>query len=165
MFIIIKPIEKIDLPVCLEIFHKGYETVAVEFGLTEENCPDRGRASLPFEKLTDDFESGSMMFGYFLDNDNNKIVGFLGIKIRENGVCKLDDIIVLPEYRQNGYGQKLLDFCKQTAKENGMDKIMLGMIDDNKNLRKWYEKNGFINVGYKNYENAPFTVGTMEYKL
>ena len=33
------------------------------------------------------------------------------------------------------------------------------MIDDNKRLRKRYENNGFINIGYKNYDGAPFTVG------
>ena len=46
----IKPIKKADLPACLEIFHKGYETVAREFCLTKDNCPDRGRADIPFEK-------------------------------------------------------------------------------------------------------------------
>lgn len=74
----IKKINKSQLPACLEVFHSGYETVAIEFGLTEENCPDRGRASLPFNKLVAEFEKGTMMFGYFTDN---KIVGFLGMKM------------------------------------------------------------------------------------
>lgn len=39
----IKPIKEEELFESLEIFHRGYETVAAEFGLTEENCPDRGR--------------------------------------------------------------------------------------------------------------------------
>lgn len=155
----IKPIVENDLPVCLEIFHKGYETVAVEFGLTEENCPDRGRASLPMEKLISEFESGTKMFGYFIDD---KIIGFLGMKIYDE-FCKLDDIIVLPEYRGNGYGKELLDFCKIKAKELGKSTIELGMIDDNKRLKKWYEDNGFVNIGYKNYEGAPFTAGRMRY--
>ncbi len=99
-----------------------------------------------------------MMFGYFTDN---KIVGFLGMKMHEGGILKLDDIIVLPEYRQLGYGKKLLDFCKVKAKELGAAQILLGMIDDNKRLKKWYEENGFINIGYKNYDGAPFTVGRM----
>jgi len=60
----IKTISKSELPACLKIFHRGYETVAVEFGLTEENSPDRGRASLPIEKLISEFENGVAMFGY-----------------------------------------------------------------------------------------------------
>jgi len=158
----IKPISKSDLPDCLNVFHRGYETVAVEFGLTEENCPDRGRASLPMEKLASEFESGTAMFGCYVGDE---MVGYLGMKMMGAGVCGLDDIIVLPEYRHNGYGKELLDFCKRRAKEFGAGKIRLGMIDDNKRLRKWYEDNGFVNVGYKKYEGAPFTVGKMECTL
>jgi hypothetical protein len=65
---VIKPIVKKELLSCLKIFHCGYETVAIEFGLTEENCPDRGRASLSFDKLASEFENGTLMFGYFLEN-------------------------------------------------------------------------------------------------
>ena len=156
----IKQIGKNDLQKCLEIFHIGYETVAVEFGLTDENCPDRGRASLPFEKLVEEFENGTIMYGYY---SNDKLVGFMGIKMHENNVLKLNDIIVLPDFRKLGYGKKLLNYCKDKAKELGANKIQLGMIDNNKRLRKWYEENGFVNIGYKNYEGAPFTVGRMEY--
>ena len=102
----IKQIIKSDLASCLEVFHRGYETVAIEFGLTEENCPDRGRANLPFDKLVAEFENSTLMYGYFLEK---KIVGFVSIKFN-NGVCKLNDIIILPEYRQKGYGKELLIF-------------------------------------------------------
>ena len=159
---VIKQIIKSDLLSCLEVFHCGYETVAIEFGLTEENCPDRGRASLPLEKLVSAFGKGTLMFGYFLEN---KIVGFLGLKIDDNGVCKLNDIIILPEYRQKWYGKELLEFCKIKALELGANKITLGMIDDNQKLKNWYIKNGFINVGFRKFDKAPFTVGYMECSL
>lgn len=96
----IKPIKEEELFESLEIFHRGYETVAAEFGLTEENCPDRGMASLPYHKLLSEFESGTLMYGYF---DGDKLTGFLGMKILEDS-CKLEDIIILPEYRKLGYG-------------------------------------------------------------
>lgn len=158
MFKVIKQIIKSDLASCLEVFHRGYETVAIEFGLTEENCPDRGRANLPFDKLVAEFENSTLMYGYFLEK---KIVGFVSIKFN-NGVCKLNDIIILPEYRQKGYGKELLDFCINKAIALRADRIILGMIDDNQKLKNWYVKNGFINVGFKKFEKAPFTVGYME---
>ena len=161
-YYMIKKITRSELSKCLSIFHSGYETVAVEFGLTEENSPDRGRASLPMEKLIKEFENGTSMFGYYIDD---KIIGYLGMKMYEEGICGLDDIIIIPDYRNNGYGKELLDYCKLKAKEFGATKIRLGMIDDNKRLRKWYEDNGFVNIGYKNYEGAPYTVGRMEYIL
>jgi len=99
------------------------------------------------------------MFGYFYDD---KLVGFLGMKMFDNGICGIEDIVVLPEYRHHGYGKELLNFCKEKAKELGANKIRFGMNDDNKRLKKWYEGNGFINIGYKKYDGAPFTVGKME---
>lgn len=158
----IRRIRKNDLPACIDIFHKGYETVAVEFGLTEENCPDRGRASLPFEKIENDFENGVMMFGFLVEN---KVVGFLGIKTLDNGDCGLNDIIILPEYRGNGYGQALLDFCKVKAKELGAKKVRLGMIDDNTKLKEWYEANGFVNIRLHRFDGSPVTTGWMECTL
>ena len=157
----IKPISRAELPACLTIFHEGYETVAVEFGLTEENCPDRGRASLLFAKLGDMFDAGTLMFGYYLDDI---LVGYLGMNLWGD-VCSIDDLIVLPEHRHKGYGKELLDFGKEKAISLGAGKIRLGMIDDNKRLRKWYEDNGFATVEYKQYDGAPFLVGKMECSL
>ena len=158
----IRKITKRELPACLEVFHKGYETVAVEFGLTEDNCPDRGRASLPLEKLVREFEDCSQMFGCFA---GEALVGFMSMRVQPDGVSKLNDIIVLPEHRGKGYGGELLDFCKKTAKESGSEKLQLGMIDDNKRLKNWYIKNGFVNTGHHKFEKAPFTVGFMEFIL
>ena len=153
----IREVARTDLRDCLAVFHKGYGTVAEEFGLTEDNCPDRGRASLPFEKLLAGFEQGTLMFCYTLQN---RIVAFLGIRL-DGAACKLDDIVVLPAYRGKGIGEELLAFCKRKAMELGASEIYLGMIDDNVRLKTWYEAHGFVNTGYKKYEKAPFTVGYM----
>jgi len=158
----IKPVTKNDLHDSLNIIQRGFETVAVEFGLTEENCPDRGGANLPYHKLLSEFESGVLMFMYY---SNDVPVGFFSIKMLYDGACGINYIVVLPEHRHNGYGVKLLKYCKQKARELGSRKVRFGMIDDNKRLRKWYEDNGFINIGYKNYDGAPVTVGKMECTL
>lgn len=158
----IKQCRREYLPSCLDVYHKGYETVANEFGLTEENCPDRGRASLPIDKLISEFENGALIYGYFAQSE---MVGLISFKMKDESVCKINDVIVLPENRHNGYGKELLDFCKTEARKRGAAKVTLGMIDNNRKLRKWYEKYNFRNIGYKNFENAPFTVGCMECNL
>ena len=63
----IRAVEKEELEQCIQIFHRGYGTVADEFGLTEENSPDRGRAALPCSRLQE--EGGAIRekencFGY-----------------------------------------------------------------------------------------------------
>ena len=155
-------ITKSDLHDCLSIIRRGFETVADELGLTDENCPDRGGASLTYGKLLAEFESGVMMFAYYSDGTP---VGFLAMKMYDGGYCGINNIVVLPEYRHNGYGRELLEFCKQRAVDLGARKIRFGMIDDNMQLKKWYEDNGFVTVEHKNYDGAPFTVGKMECDL
>ena len=155
----IKSITKNDLCKCLNIIHKGYETVAIEFGITDENAPDRAGASLPYEKLLSEFESDVLMFAYY---SNDIPVGFLSMKVLDGSACSITNIVVLPEHRHNGYGVELLEYCKQKARELCLHKITFGMINDNNRLRRWYEDNGFVNIGYKHYDGAPFTVGKME---
>lgn len=158
----IRPIVREDLPACLEIFHRGYETVAREFGLTEQNCPDRGRASLPMEKLTAMYEEGDDLFGYCADG---RLAGLLHARREDAGLYTLGDLVVLPEYRGRGIGSALLQFCLDRARTAGARAVRLGMIDDNAPLKAWYEKNGFHTIDRKRYPGAPFTVGRMEHHL
>ncbi|MFR8338541.1 MAG: GNAT family N-acetyltransferase [Eisenbergiella massiliensis] len=52
----------------------------------------------------------------------SRLVGFLGIKMAGD-VCKLNDIIILPEYRNNGYGTELLDFAGRRRWNPGKRKL------------------------------------------
>lgn len=149
---------KARLMECLQVIHRGYEPVAVQFGLTNDNCPYRGRADLPLTVLQQEFLAGIKMYGYQVENN---IVAFVSINVNKDAI-KINDIVVLPEYWNKGIGTALLEFVKDRAAELELSKITLGMIDDNRVLKKWYEKNGFRNIGYVKYPKAPFTVGNME---
>ena len=100
--------------------------------MTEDNCPDRESASLPFEKLPNDYEQGVMMFCYIRQNE---IIEFSGVKL-DSDIYGLNDIIVLPEFRGKGIGEELIAFCKKRAVERGAVEIRLGMIDDDKILAR-----------------------------
>lgn len=153
-------IDEAALRDCLTIFHEGYETVANEFGLTEENCPDRGRASLSYEKLLDEFlKESKQILGLYRDGN---IVGLIGINRIDSNSYKIDDLIILPKYRGSGYGTQLLNFCKSLCIENGAKRIELGMIYENSRLGKWYESHGFRLIGKKVFEGSPVTIGIME---
>ncbi len=147
------------LPECLYVIHTGYEPVAVLFGLTNENCPHRGRADLPLEVLEEEFASGIKMYGY---RKENTMVGFLSLNI-EKTKLKINDVVVLPEFWNRGVGTALLEYAKDMAAEQDIPRVSLGMIDDNRKLKKWYERNGFVTVSYKQYPGAPFLAGYMEW--
>lgn len=105
----IREITKNELPDCLEVIHKSFATVAEDFGFTRENCPTH-TSFMELEKLKKEYDSGSMIFGYF---QNGLLIGLFVLSKREEGAYKLKHLAVLPEYRHNGYGKTLLDFAKR----------------------------------------------------
>lgn len=158
----LKAIVESDLAECLEVIQKGYKTVADQFGLNEENCPDSGGATLKYEKLLANYNQGKRMFGYVYDE---KLVGFLKFHQMDSNTIKIDDIVVLPEYRNKGFGKEMIRFSKQFCKDNGYIKLTLGMIDDNTILKKWYIRNGFCESHMVKYPKAPFTTSYMELNI
>ncbi len=156
----IKEINKSELIDCLEVLHLAYAPIAARFNLTDDNCPDSGRATLKYEKFLAEYDGGELMFAYYLDE---KIVGYIGMNYKDS-VMKLDDIVVLPAHQSRGIGTELLEFCINYAVEHSCTYIRLGMIDNNNELKKWYEKKGFETIALKQYPNAPFITGYMEKK-
>lgn len=157
----IEPIKKEFLYQCLSIMQLGYENTAIQFGMTEENCPYRGRTRLPYDILEKEYNSGCQMYVYRLDTE---LVGFLSLIIDKQEM-HINDIVIVPTYQNNGFGSELMQFAMEQAKEKGCKKIVLGMVHDNTPLRHWYEKFGFRTTKLRKYEKVTYTVGTMELEL
>ena len=58
---IIKVTKAEQLPICLDIIHKSFQTVAEDLHLTRENCPGH-TAFMPPEKLRAAFDGGCSLF-------------------------------------------------------------------------------------------------------
>ena len=157
----IKPIRREQLPICLEILKRSYEKTAMTFGMTEKNCPYRGRTRLPLDVFEKEFDDGYFMYGYI---DNDQPVGFLSMRQKKNEL-DIQDIAVLPEYQNKGYGSELFLFAKDFAIKSNCRKISLGMVYDNVPLRKWYQDRGFEVVKLISFEKVSYTVGIMELSL
>lgn len=154
----IESIRRDQLPICLDILSRSYENTAVTFGMTEENCPYRGRTRLPLQVFEKEYDEGYLMYGYVYDN---QIVGFLSMYLKENELC-IQDIAVLPDCQNSGYGSELFLFAKETAQKFHCSKITLGMVYDNTTLRNWYHKLGFKTVDMIHFEKINYIVGMME---
>lgn len=157
----IESVKKEQLPACLDILKQSYENTAVKFGMTEENCPYRGRTRLPYQVFENEFQAGNLMYGYMIQN---RIVGFLSL-IVEKKEMHINDIAVLPAYQNRGIGSKLMQFARVKANELGCSKICLGMVYDNAPLRNWYQEFGFKTVNLVKFEKVDYTVGKMEFIL
>lgn len=154
----IEPINKELLHNYLEILKLGYEDTATRFGMTEENCPYRGRTRLPYHVFEDEYNNGCLMYAYIQDGE---AIGFLSL-FKEKQTMHINDIVILPEYQNKGFGSTLMQFAKEQAKARNCDRIVLGMVHDNIPLRNWYEKMGFNTIKLKKYDKVNYLVGTME---
>ena len=137
--------------------------MADEFGFTEENAPGFTAFATTDEKLFRQMDGERRPMYVFVEN--GVLCGYYSLLIQENDECELNNIAVLPEYRHKGIGKKLLEHSCLIARDNGCRMMNIGIVEENKRLRKWYEENGAIHVGTRKYDFFPFTCGYMKKPL
>lgn len=83
-----------------------------------------------------------------INDENNDIIGTITIifekKLINNAclVCHIEDLIISNQYKNKGYGTKILDSIKNYAIQKKCYKIILNCEHQ---LKKFYEKNNFEN--------------------
>jgi ribosomal protein S18 acetylase RimI-like enzyme len=162
LYITIKSLTHKQLPLYAEVVRQSFLTVAADFGWTEKNAPGFVAFTVEERLLSKSKEEGYYPFGCFM---REKIVGFVSLSDTGNGVYKLNQLSVLPEYRHCGYGRRLLDFCKEKVFAWSGRKIVLDIIEENTRLKNWYIANGFVHTGTRKFAHLPFTVGFMEWSV
>ena len=155
----IHPLTVKHLPEYAGVIRKSFSTVAKDFGLTKENCPNH-TSFVTDERLASKLKDGYYPFGFFV---GEKIFGFASLTDMGGGLFQMNDVSILPEWRHYGYGKKLLDFCKMKVKELGGSNIVIGIIEENTILKDWYIANGFIHTDTKKFDHLPFMVEYMEW--
>ncbi|UCH51711.1 MAG: GNAT family N-acetyltransferase [Chloroflexota bacterium] len=144
----------------MAVIRDSFKTVAVEFQLTQDNCPTHP-SFMTLDRLLE-LEKKARFFGLFL---NNMQIGFVAIEKADDSLYYMEQLAVLPEYRHTGYGEKLVEFVLDYVKSNKGEKVSLGMIDESAVLKNWYQQLGFKETGTRNFEHLPFTVCFMEKSL
>lgn len=146
------------------VLKEAYGTVARDFGLTKENCATNA-AFLEADWLQKLLDKGLLLHKLYIEDD--KQIGFVGIEksLQNDDVLFIEKLAVLPEYRHQGYGQKLMEFAFEKIKELGGKKISVALIDEHVVLKKWYASLGFHAVRTKVFEHLPFHVCFMEREI
>ncbi len=157
----IKEISKCNIPECVKVIKDSFLTVAKQFDITPKNTPRYVAFSTTSEKLSEQYENGRKMFAYF---DSDKIAGFYSLEFYD-GECELNNLCVLPEYRRKGVGGELINHSFCEAEKHGAKKMKISIVEENSELKKWYENYGFVFTHSKKYDFFPFTCGYMEKEL
>ncbi len=159
----IKEISRDDIEQCVKVIRDSFGTVANEFGFTEENAPRFTAFATTYERLYWQLTCEHRpMYGYF---EGNRIVGYYSLLLQDNQECELNNLCVLPEYRHNKLGQKLLENAFVNAGKMNCKRIKIGIVEENQVLRKWYENHGFLHIGIEKFDFFPFTCGYMVKEL
>ncbi len=155
----IRQINESDIPECAELIKNSFMTVAEEFGFTKENAPRFTAFATTTERLEWQLNNENrLMFAYY---DYDRIIGYYSLLIQENKECELNNLCVHPSQRHKRIGEKLIIHASDTAKHLGCSRINIGIVEENKRLRKWYEEHGFIHTGTQKFDFFPFTCGYM----
>ncbi len=92
---------------------------------------------------------------FFLVARSDRVAGYIGVQ-EIAGEAYITNIAVLPAYRGQGIGGKLLRAAAEGAKKRGCAFITLEVRESNKAAIRLYEKNGFSVAGMrKNFYSSP----------
>lgn len=147
-----------DIKILSSLVSNSYKTVADKFGLTIENCP-KHPSNCADGWIRSDFERGVM---YFILESSGKCVGCAALEKADFELCYLERLAVLPENRNQGFGKILVDHVFQNVKLLGCNRVSIGIISKQHELKDWYLKIGFKEGNTKTFEHLPFEVMFME---
>jgi len=153
-FIYINPEE--DVSAVLKVLNLSHGTIARDFNFTKEDNPTNN-AFIDEKTLREQLKNGIALYGLKL---GNRLVGCIAIEKskREADTYYIEKVSVLPEFRHQGIGVRLMDFATDKIKNSGGKIISIALIDSNSKLKKWYLSQGFVETGFKDFEHLPFRV-------
>lgn len=91
------------------------------------------------------------MVVFFVAEEKVILVGYINggtkdITYRKAKYFEIDNLGVLPKYRQTGVGTKLLETVTSWAKENGYQKIYVSSYIKNQKAVAFYKNKGFQEI-------------------
>lgn len=147
-----------DVKLLSGIIRKSYQDVADRFGLTRDNCP-RHPSNCRDEWIERDFIRGTV---YYILEENSIPAGCAAIEQADSDICYLERLCVLPGFRENGYGTRLVRHIFTIAAALNARLLSIGIIAGQTELRAWYETFGFVEEQTRSFEHLPFKVTIMK---
>ena len=154
---IIRDANEADISILATLLCESFRDVAERFELTVENCP-KNLAFCTDQRINGDIERG---LSYYILEQDQRPCGCVALEKASPEVCYLERLAVLPEHRGKGYGKTLVEHLFDKAAENGSQRVEIGIIAQDTELRSWYEKFGFALKSTKTFDHLPFVVAFM----
>jgi len=110
---------------------------------------------------------GACNTGYFVAICNESIIGFIVLS-KEEGKGDIGEICalyLLKEHQGKGFGKKMMDYVMMTFKNEGINKVVLWVLEKNMLARRFYEKYGFKKTEAKKNIYVGKTLSEVKYSL
>ena len=150
-----------DAGILSGLIRLSYQDVARQFNLTRENCP-KHPSNCADDWIKKDLDRGVV---YYLLFKEGVPAGCVAMEESDSQTCYLERLAVLPEFRHNGLGKKLVSYILDMAGKKDINTVSIGIIAEQEILRNWYETLGFVYVETKKFDHLPFQVGFMKIDL
>lgn len=138
----------------------SFETI-VSSGVTTDEFLNLFKKSEKFKHITEKDVEG--IHNYLAIRDYDQLIAFVTFEdYREckrswtrsfkldNCLC-ISELLVDPEYRRRGYGKYLVSEVVRHAVNEGFDRLILSVTQDNDPAQSLYQKVGFTHAGSYNY--------------
>jgi GNAT superfamily N-acetyltransferase len=102
-----------------------------------------------------DFIKNSPIDSLYVYDFNNKVIGLLGFRIRENieensRYGEVSAIVVDSDYQKRGIGRQLMDFAEQLSKDsNCKGTWLVSGFGREEKAHSFYKSLGYISTGYR----------------
>ena len=149
---------------CAALIRKSFLPIAEKWGLTKENAPRYTAFAITGETLRQRIADPRRPVYACLDGQG-RMAGCYGLTDLGGGACEMNHLCVLPTLRHRGVGEMLLNDALRRAREMDFSRMHIGIVEENKELKTWYEGFGFVPTGAEKYVFFPFTCGFMEKRL
>ena len=150
-----------DRGILAETIRGSFREVALRFGLTRENCP-RHPSNCTMEWIEKDMERGVV---YFVIERGSAVMGCVGLERTSAEVWYVERLAVLPRERRRGLGKTLVNHVVSEAVNRGAPQVHIGIITEQKELKRWYEGLGFVEGESREFDHLPFRVTFMSCKV
>jgi diamine N-acetyltransferase len=150
-----------DIEVLVKTIRACFRDVAERFGLTEENSP-RHPSNCAVEWIEQEMDRGVR---YFILESEGMVSGCVALEFASSEVCYLERLGVLPNQRRRGFGKALAGHVLSEARRLGAGHVDIGIIAEDKELKDWYKRLGFIETETKEFAHLPFRVTFMSREL
>jgi N-acetylglutamate synthase-like GNAT family acetyltransferase len=159
--LVIREAKPNDVRLLADLIREAFQTVADRFGLTPENSPTHPSNCAPAWTLAA-FKKGVR---YFIAEAGGEASGCVALERTGPEVCYLERLAVLPRFRRQGLGQALVRHTLSQARVWGASRVELGLIAQQSELLRFYERLGFTLLRTARFDHLLFEVAFMAQTL